>query len=332
MNPEQLKQVARFYNLEPKVFAEPTSGYRNTIYPVILKDGQTVGIALLKNEPGIITKIKNANYLSKNLHKQGYPARYLLSERILKIQTKNSSLVRYAVLYNYLPGTTIPWEAYTMEHIKLLGKYLSDMHSLATSLPLVNLPKVSTVALAQLKIIRHYLNKPGVNSALINKLSLNVNGVNYDLLDKIIMGSSNLKPQLPLHMDFVRGNILYKSNPVSVTGIIDFEKTAYGHPVFDIARTLAFLLVDCANKPSNKVYKYFLQSGYNKRGQHNFRPIIVRLGHHKYNLLEQLVNFYLLYDFYKFLTHNPYESLPANHHFIRTRDILITKNILMWQQ
>ena len=45
-------------------------------------------------------------------------------------------------------------------------------------------------------------------------------------------------------------------------------------------------------------------------------------------ILEPLVAMMLLYDFYKFLRDNPYESLDKNHHFRRTRDILIARKVL----
>jgi Ser/Thr protein kinase RdoA (MazF antagonist) len=46
-------------------------------------------------------------------------------------------------------------------------------------------------------------------------------------------------------------------NNLAITGIIDFEKTAAGPRIFDIARTLAFLLVDCKAKTPAQVTNYF---------------------------------------------------------------------------
>ncbi len=78
----------------------------------------------------------------------------------------------------------------------------------------------------------------------------------------------DLGPHALLHMDFVRGNILYSQNhELRISGILDFEKAAYGSPLFDIARTYAFLLVDCKYKSEKEIGKYFLRSGYIKRGK-----------------------------------------------------------------
>jgi len=147
-----------------------------------------------------------------------------------------------------------------------------------------------------------------------------------------------------LHLDFVRGNILFERLPshgslqtpmvnklnfdldqtskltLSIAGILDWEKTALGAPVIDVARTLAFLIIDCQCKPESKVKKYFLDSGYEKRGQQTL--------HYK-QLLDPLVELFLCYDFYKFLKHNPYEFLPQNEHFIRTTTWLKQHQLLL---
>jgi Ser/Thr protein kinase RdoA (MazF antagonist) len=114
----------------------------------------------------------------------------------------------------------------------------------------------------------------------------------------------------------VRGNILF-DDQARITGVLDFEKTAWGHPALDIARTLAFLLVDCKYKSEDKTRKYFLISGYNKRGPARTPG--------SSPLLEKLITTFLLHDFYKFLRHNPYESLRNNEHFVRTRDLLVQR-------
>jgi hypothetical protein len=44
--------------------------------------------------------------------------------------------------------------------------------------------------------------------------------------------------------------------------------------------------------------------------------------------LEKLVSIYWIRDFWKFLQHNPYESLSSNEHYIRTRDKLIDRGYI----
>ena len=119
-------------------------------------------------------------------------------------------------------------------------------------------------------------------------------------------------------MDFVRGNVLFEGS--EVVGILDFEKTAYGPVQYDVARTLAFLLVDCKYKDEAAVRRYFLQSGYTKRGAATltYYPTI----------LETLIELFLIHDFYKFLRHNPYESLKDNEHFTRTVSVLARNGVL----
>jgi thiamine kinase-like enzyme len=148
-------------------------------------------------------------------------------------------------------------------------------------------------------------------------------------MNNLLKATIKTGPNTILHMDLVRGNILFIKNSSEIAGVIDFEKVAYGNITFDIARTLAFLMVDCKYKSYDKIYKYFIKSGYNKYGNNGYVPIIINTKQSKFYLLDELVKFYLLYDLYKFLKHNPYEYLNNNHHFIRTRDILLEKRILV---
>ena len=68
--------------------------------------------------------------------------------------------------------------------------------------------------------------------------------------------------------------------------------------------------------------KYFLGSGYRKRGRGTVAF------DNKQDILEALITMFLTYDFYKFLRQNPYESLMENHHFIRTERMLRDRGVL----
>lgn len=315
MAKELVARILQQYGLEPLAVREVQKGYRNEAYAVELAGGKILNLIIYKREAGIVDKIKNANYVSDYLAGRGLPTRKTADPRITKL--KGEGLTKYAALYEYLPGKTIPWEAYTMDHIKQLGAVMSNMHALLRPLPQKDLPFVIDECRALLKRIEKYFAEEGVHDALAGKLGLAV--LDTTRLKPALTASIDL-PAQALHMDFVRGNILFVDDDApAITGILDFEKAAWGPVVFDIARTLAFLIVDCKYKEEAKVRKYFLQSGYNKRGQNTFVTS---------ELLEDLLDFFLLHDFYKFLRHNPYESLERNEHFIRTRDFLLKRNIL----
>jgi Ser/Thr protein kinase RdoA (MazF antagonist) len=295
----------------------PHKGYRNESYPVLLADGAMCNLIIYKREPGILQRIRNANRISNAVAVQGLPARRSVTDKIVRLHNDNYEL--YGALYTYLPGTTIPWEAYTMEHIKQLGAAMSTMHELLRPQPRHTLPLVTDEYRAICRRMETYFGRDGVRMALRNKLGLDPPRV-IGRLRAVLEGLSNAPGQQALHMDFVRGNILFSEQQKGrITGILDFEKTAWGHPAFDIARTLAFLLVDCKYKEEGKVRKYFLHSGYNKRGSAQFR---------EWAVLEILLDLFLLYDLYKFLRHNPYEYLQQNEHYIRTRNCLLKRNIL----
>jgi Ser/Thr protein kinase RdoA (MazF antagonist) len=206
---------------------------------------------------------------------------------------------------------------------------MSNMHS---ALAHADLSLPSTVAGEYQAIfgrMQRYFNDAQVSSALHQKLNLRLVATDLSYYLALLEKLTTLPGQQPLHMDFVRGNILFTGSKekTRLCGILDFEKTATGHPLCDIARTLAFLLVDC-HLPESKIRKYFLYSGYTKRGQAVFRNLILKNARHT-TMLEALVDLFLLHDFYKFLRHNPYEFLLQNHHFRRTQELLLKRAVIV---
>jgi Ser/Thr protein kinase RdoA (MazF antagonist) len=309
----QIAKILAKYGIEDARLLPARKGYRNTSYPIRTAAGM-FNLIIYKREPQILDRIKNANRVGDFLAAQGLPTRRTLDPRIL--QLKAGERLVYASLYQYMPGQTIPWEAYTKDHIKALGGAMGEMHNLLRSYPAHDMPLITDELLALASRMRHYFADPNVRRAMAVKLNLRLADHNFEPL---LRATTKLPNQQVLHMDFVRGNILFEAK--TITGILDFEKTAVGHPIFDIARTLAFLLIDCKYKDAVKVRKYFLRSGYIKRG----RGAIPKITLQQNDLLEVLVDFFLLHDFYKFLRHNPYESLASNEHFVRTAALLLDR-------
>lgn len=318
-----IDRAVRLYGFEPRKQLPAIKGYRNETHPVQVADGSSVNLIIYKSEPDIVRTIKRVNEVSAFLAAGGFPVRHSLDRRIL--QFSSGSAIRYAALYNFLPGDTIAWEAYTQKHLKLLGKTMSDMHASLQEFDAQGLPDVAEIYLAIFARMQRYFTEPSVRKALVDKL--NLSPPNLEPSIATLKACKHLPDQQALHMDFVRGNILFHDpfGELTISGILDFEKTARGHRLFDIARTLAFLLVDCKYKPPEKVRKYFLASGYTKRGALDFHNITIRVNQAEINLLENLIDLFLLHDFYKFLRHNPYENLPQNAHFVRTRDLLLDR-------
>jgi len=337
MNDQQLQQILAAYDLKVTTMLPVQRGYRNLSHPLILANGTRANLIVYKNEPQIATVIHSANLAGDLVAASGLPARRTLDPRIIQLQFAEHT--RYASLYQYLPGQTIAWEAYTTDHLKLLGQALSHLHAVLASDSAQKIPIDNTIANHYLGIaqrMRRYFARDDVQRAMNKKLGLLMPLQTIEHAQATLRISQKLPNQQLLHMDFVRGNILFGPSDavrdsghltvgkVQLTGILDFEKTGHGHPLLDIARTLAFLLVDCQYKTEAQVRKYFLYSGYDKRGPSAFR----NLRQADTNLLEQLINLFLLHDFYKFLRHNPYESLPLNHHFRRTRELLLTRHLV----
>ncbi len=331
-----IPKILDAYKIPYSQIAPVQSGYRNKCYRVSTNDGQNINVIIYKNEPGIAKIISLANRASKHTAEHGMPVRFPVSSSILKMSS--AKYARYAGVYNYLNGQTISWESYGRSHIKLVGWGLSNLHESLQSLDGSGFGDVTEQLSATADRMTSYFSDQNVIDALTRKLNLKINPLALEKVKEHLNLGSHLPDKQVLHMDFVRGNLLFSSsssvnerfciNKTALSGIIDFEKVAFGPVVFDIARTLAFLLVDCAHYSEEKIRKYFLMSGYNKRGKNTFKLPQVTTKNGKYDLLDEYINFFLLHDYYKFLRHNPYEDLPANHHFIRTKEILLSRNML----
>ena len=320
MDEELLARILKTYGVNYTRLLGVQKGYRNENHPVVTADGQQLNLIVYKREPGILERIRRANRVADALAAAGFPARRTYDVRIMQLRA--GSLTTYASLYAYLPGATIPWEAYTMGHMKLLGKTMGDMHALLQSIPGDGLPHVADEYIAIVHRMRRYFGDPDVKRAMQQKLDIAIDPGRLDEHLRILAQCKHLPGQQALHMDFVRGNILF-DEAGQVSGVLDFEKTAHGHPLFDIARTYAFLLVDCKYKTPRDVRKYFLQSGY---GKYSKAPFM--LNERNERLLAKLTDLFLLYDFYKFLRHNPYESLHENEHYMRTGELLGLRSAL----
>jgi len=324
---ETLKSYYHLKNVKLEIL---DGGYRNQCYKVICERGEYVFI-IYKREADTLKTIRAAHMVANELYKKGFPSRVPIqtntSRNIIRIKRQDG--FHNGALYPFLSGTTIPWEAYTRRHLKSMGKVISDMHY--TLKPFKNLKcKIknwSDFTESEIKRMQVYLK--GVETWIEKKLHVSLNWKFIKKVFKEIITQTKSYPHNILHYDFVRGNILFSHrldkhiDIYPITGIIDFEKVCFGPEIADIARTLAFLIVDCKYKSERMVRKRFLFSGYEKRGKN-----ALSFSEKQQEVLEQLLNFFWLRDFWKFLVHNPYEDLYLNEHYLRTRDKLTQRKLL----
>lgn len=267
----------------------------------------------------ILEQIIRANRIGDYLAQSGFPSRRTIdSIKIIELRNKRTGALRYGCFYEYLPGNTIPWESYSSKHIKSIGGKMGEMHRLIQDkeLKIENLPYEIEVQKRNNIKMEKYFSDESVIRAMSLKLKLKP-VFDFGKFRKMLIELQSEEIQI-LHMDFVRGNILF-DNSKNITGVIDFEKVSFGPKIFDIARTLSFLLVDCKHKKPSKTWKYFLYNGYKKRGNNSLPDL-------KY--LHSLIQYFWIYDFYKFLKYNPYEFLNENNHFTRTKNFLVKLGLL----
>ncbi|MFW5703092.1 MAG: phosphotransferase [Candidatus Dojkabacteria bacterium] len=302
-----LEKIAKGYGIELKRWSFLGKGYRNRNYLLTDLAGKKYNLIIYKPEKDILPKIRAAHIFSQGIDQNvSFEVRKPISKKLFQLGKS------YGAIYSFLEGETIPWESYTMERIKNLGGALAEIHSCKLSEFANKLPSANLLQREELAKMTNYFVSSDVRKAMKKKLAVELNLERLRGFSSLIDGLESLD-SYPLHLDFVRGNVLFSQE--QVVGVIDFEKAAIGPRVLDISRTLAFLLVDCVYKPPRKVWRYFLSSGYCKRGSNSISAL-------EEQLISQLVYFYLSYDFYKFLKNNPYESLPENAHFLRTKALL----------
>jgi Ser/Thr protein kinase RdoA (MazF antagonist) len=342
--PEQFQNIGENVSLE---ISEFNQGFMNHVIKISLigedsksqnnRISEFVGIFYNSNR---YNDEKSAMFLQEVddiagfLRSKGLPTRVAIKNlvgnavtQITQIQKQTENRNRYFSLFELLPGKTISWEAYTRRHLRALGMYLGKMHSGLRDFPKNELKSIanwSEYIVGDSKRMRDYLTKN--RAVILQKLNLIIN---FEILETALVNVSSfacpyndpdLQPQL-IHCDFVRGNILFsdmKSDFIyQITGILDFEKMLYGKVEIDVARTLAFLYVDCKFKTEDEIVKYFLNEGYNTLGTIDFRQNKILLSQ-----LENYMIYFWLRDFWKFLECNPYESLFENEHYFRTVEIL----------
>jgi Ser/Thr protein kinase RdoA (MazF antagonist) len=310
MYEQYIPHVLKKYGIVYDTINSVQKGYRNESYAVTLPHGEIVNVIVFKNEPSILEKIHRADHASQLLS-DTLPVRVRHDSRLLKVGNNT-----YAGVYTYLPGATVPWEALTKKHIKLMGQAMADMHRIWRRESPYDDYTIKDELTPLVTRMKNYFSDVSVQQAMLSKLDSTIDSGIFLYLQKLITHIAQLPGQQIIHMDMVRGNVLFgeatdekwRIDNVSIAGVIDFEKTTIGHPLFDIARTLAFLIVD-SPKPEAKIYNYFLDSGYVKRGNGSLPDA---------KLLTELIKLFLLHDFYKFLKHTPYESLRDNYHYTRT--------------
>lgn len=340
--------IQKHYGLEVKTLQDLEGGFRNRCFKVVASNEQFV-LIIYKKERGIRTVIENAHFVVKILSERNFPTRVPMTTKSGReyFRQKFADGYHYLALYNFLEGETIPWEAYTRRHLKAIGKTLSDMHYALRELPITNdqlsnndqlpiteIPNWSDITSKEVIRMKKYFKKvePWIEKKLGVKLEWNnIHEVFNGLVAKggKRIADGRLRNNI-LHYDFVRGNILFSKklnkrlDIYPISGILDFEKVCLGPEIADIARTLAFLIIDCKFKEEEVVRKRFLISGYERRGKNK-----LSFDGMTNPDLETLLKFFWLRDFWKFLVHNPYEYLYMNEHYVRTRNRLLRSGILL---
>lgn len=209
----------------------------------MVTQNEILNLVIFNNEIGSIETIQIQNKACSELAKLNlsFQIRYPKS-RIIQIINKKNNFETLACLYNYIEGQTISWENYTSSRLKQIGKCLAELHLGFEALNfdrrlLSKLYPQKQICLDQTREMKSYFARLEVKLAMYKKLGIILN-VNFEKLESLV--SQIESENKVLHMDFVRGNIIWDEDQNRIVGIIDFEKMSLGKVEFDIARTLVF--------------------------------------------------------------------------------------------
>src|SRR5580700_4533714 len=164
MDDRQVFRILGSYGYRDVQLLAPEKGYRNESHPFREGDGRLQNLILYKRESGSLRLIRNADRAAQQAARHGLPAREIANSRIVRLQAGN--WIKYGAIYTYLPGHTIPWEAYTKDHLKLLGACLSNLHYALNTLPATSYDQVADQYNAIVHTMRHYFQQTGVQHAL----------------------------------------------------------------------------------------------------------------------------------------------------------------------
>ncbi len=296
---------------------EFTQGYMNFVFPFTLKNAHEAKkyVAVFYNASRYssavdLAKLEACEQVAGKLATAGLPARTAVLARdgrkFCKYAFRGEN--NFFALYEYLPGEALMWESYTRRHLYALGATLKQIHVALKNETGLELPQWRKYLPSDSAKITKYFQ---VNSKII-KTKLKIE-LNTEKFQKILKSMQADKTTQVIHGDFVRSNVLFSSEKraedYEITGILDFEKCMYAPAIVDIARTLAFLLVDCKHKSESEIVYHFLIRGYGA----NDYPKYISLYH-----LKEFLLYFWTRDLWKFLTANPYESLHQNYHFTAT--------------
>lgn len=308
--------------ISTKLFDE---GYMNTCILINISNPKQNFIFIIYNpnrysNNNKIQQIEDTYHTAKYLEDHGIPVRTAIKTKtgkhLVRINLgKTDQDIRTVGLYNYLPGKTLPWEAYTRRHIKSLGLCMARIHKTWESMNFqkLSIPRWKTYLKKDSAKILDYFTRN--QDTIAQKLRLQLNA---DKMMTIVKNIQQLDENQIVHYDFVRGNILFsdkkEDETYPITGIIDFEKTMIATPEVDIARTISFLLIDCKYKTDKQISQNFIKEGYIRMG--NGR--ISRL-----DVINTLMIYFWVRDIWKFLSSNPYDSLSLNYHYQETKTRLL---------
>lgn len=170
--------------------------------------------------------------LAGHMESRGIATRHLVTPSVIQL---DRSAFRWMAVYHGVAGRSIPWSDYSEPQIISAVRYLARIHEAGRSFAGRN-------SLARISEAFRPVKIPAVPGYRVNQDALN------NIKTRLRARNSDQATATVLHGDFGRANIIFQEE--SVSGVVDFDRAVFGHPLFDLGRFTSYLLLDTQLSPA----------------------------------------------------------------------------------
>ncbi len=174
--------------------------------------------------------------LAEHMGQRGIATRHLAAPATIPL---TQSGFRWMAVYRGVAGQSIPWSDYSKRQIISATKYLAEIHEAGRSFAGRNSLVPLGARLDRWPEKAAAAEWPGykVNQAALTQIKTRLTALSHDQAASTV-----------LHGDFGRANIIFQEE--SVSGVVDFDRAVFGHPLFDLGRFTSYLLLDTQLPPA----------------------------------------------------------------------------------
>lgn len=275
-----------------------------------------------KRNTNNITKLKDANDVSHLVSKQLFLfADYIFSKEYDPIVELDEGNI--GTLFSHSEGEFLMPSNITPEHFQKLASFSYDFHKIGydlydQSFTIKQIENVGSILRRNSDKIRSELDEDGTHYMLENKfgvkLDLDMLNLNLSHVENIVERLKLSKPTI-LNMDANFENITFskdESGKLVISNVV-LDRVLTGHPCFEIGKTISRLMIHLNLNSTQELKKIFTDKAEDKT--------LLRE-----EVIDTLVDFYLINMFYKFVRNEAYRDQEERFELLKNK--LIKRKVL----